>query len=131
MVHIDLYMMKMKKWSINMELLLFWFSTVMISFAMFFIIVLRMLKYMADNGYKLYIKNSYDNSNNTLIYFYIPIFNIMYMLKMSIDFSKNNQFLLDELSVLGYLEEMTEYEKEEYNKKPTGFQALLITINII
>lgn len=95
---------------------------------MFIVISLRMLKDMADAGYKLYLKRETNTSNNTLIYFFIPLLNIIYMLKVSIEYAYNSSFMLDELNVLGYLEEMTEDEKKEYNKNPTSINAILIPL---
>lgn len=95
---------------------------------MFIVIILRMLKDMADAGYKLYLKGETNTSNNTVIYFFIPLLNIIYMLKISIEFANNKQFMIDEFNVLGYLEEMSENEKKEYNKNPTGLNAILITL---
>lgn len=38
--------------------------------------------------------------------------------------------VLDQLRVMDTLEEMSEMEKEEYSKKPTGFNALLVPLKL-
>lgn len=60
----------------------------------------------------------------------IPIFNILKAFKRSIEYNSVRPIVLDQLSVLNVLEEMSEIEKTEYLKKSTGLNAILVPLKI-
>lgn len=60
----------------------------------------------------------------------IPIFNIMQVFQRAIQYNNSRTTILEQLNVMDALEEMSEIEKQEYLKKPTGLNALLIPLKI-
>lgn len=119
-----------------MELLVLWLGTTIASFCMEMSNELRMFKDVADAGYKIDIRRLSELSeqlnpnaqNVALLSMLIPIFNIMQVLKRSAQYISARPMMLDQLSVLDALEEMSEIEKQEYQKKPTGLNAILIPL---
>lgn len=45
-----------------------------------------------------------------------------------IQYENARPMILDQLSVTGVLEEMSDYEKKEYSKRPTGLNALIVPL---
>lgn len=58
----------------------------------------------------------------------IPIFNVMQVFQRTIQYNNVRPMILDQLSVIDALEEMTESEKAEYLKNPTGLNALVVPL---
>ena len=119
-----------------MGFLIFWLGTSIASIVMEFSNELRMFKDVADAGYKIDVKRlselskqlNPDASKATLLSMLIPIFNIMHVLQRTIQYNNVRGMVLDQLNVMDALEEMSEIEKQEYLKKPTGLNALLVPL---
>ena len=119
-----------------MELLVLWLGTSIVSFGMEMANELRMFKDVADAGYKIDIRRLSDLSKQlnpnaskaTLLSMLIPIFNIMQVFQRTVQYNNARPMILNQLNVMDALEEMSEIEKQEYQKKPTGLNALLIPL---
>lgn len=96
---------------------------------------LEMFKEFADNGYKLNINKMKEiqtdiapqTSNNVLLSMLIPFYNVASVIRRKNLYENNKQLIFDQYDKLGVLEEMTEAEKEEYAKNPSGWNAVLLT----
>lgn len=115
-----------------MELCLFWITTIICSFGMNISVSYKMIKDLADNGYKLNLRNieklceQMKDDNVTKIDYLktlIPILNIMESIDLVIKYNNKREFIIDCFRVSGTLEEMTKEEVEIYMKKPTGLNA--------
>lgn len=119
-----------------MEFLVLWLGTSVASFGMEIANDLRMFKDAADAGYKVDVKRLSElgkqlNPNATkatLLSRLIPIFNVMQVFQRTIQYNNVRPMILDQLSVINALEEMSEIEKAEYLKKPTGLNALIVPL---
>lgn len=119
-----------------MELIFLWITTVIASFGMDFANGLRMFKDVADAGYKIDTKRLNELSkqlnpnapNTTLLSLLVPIVNIWQVFKKTIQYNEVRPMVLDQLNIMDCIEEMSELEKEEYEKKPTGLNAFLIPL---
>lgn len=89
-----------------------------------------------DAGYKVDLQKMADFQNKlmpdankvNLLSMLIPVYNIMNVCKNIINYNNVRPMLLDQLNAMGVLEEMTVFEKEEYSKKPTALNALIIPL---
>lgn len=122
-----------------MELLVFWLGSSVASFGMLTSVVFRIIKDIADAGYKFNIKNasklgeqvnSLNESNFSMLSMLIPILNFAQVFKISIQYNNVRNMLIDQLNIANVLEEMTDLEKEEYQKNPTGLNALLVAFKM-
>lgn len=121
-----------------MKIVVLWISTVAASFCIELTNELRMFKDVADAGYKINIdrlsdlskKLNPDASKITLLSMLIPIFNIIQVFERITKYNNIRPMLLDQLSVIDALEEMSEIEKQEYLKKPTGLNAILVPFKL-
>lgn len=121
-----------------MKILFLWISTVAASFCIELTNELRMFKDVADAGYKINIdrlsdlskKLNPDASKITLLSMLIPIFNIIQVFERITKYNNIRPMLLDQLSIIDALEEMSEIEKQEYLKKPTGLNAILVPFKL-
>lgn len=119
-----------------MEFLAIWIGTVAASFAMEMANEFRIFKDVADAGYKIDVQRlselqkqiNPDATKITLLSMLVPIFNILDVFQRTIQYNNARPMLLDQLSVTGVLEEMSDYEKKEYAKKPTGLNALIVPL---
>lgn len=119
-----------------MGLLILWIGTSFASFGMEIANELRMFKDAADAGYKVDVKRLSElekqlNPNATkvtLLSMLIPIFNVMKVFQRTIQYNNIRPMILDQLSVIDALEEMSEIEKTEYLKNPTGLNALIVPL---
>lgn len=110
--------------------------TIVASFCLEFSNGLRMFKDVADEGYKIDTKRFSElgrqlNPNGSKITFLsmlIPIFNIMMVFQKAIQYNNIRPMVLDQLRVMDSLEEMSEIEKAEYQKNPTGLNALIVPL---
>ena len=90
----------------------------------------------ADAGYKVDLQKMADFQNKlmpdankvNLLSTLISVYNIMNVCKNIINYNNVRPMLLDQLNAMGVLEEMTVFEKEEYSKKPTALNALIIPL---
>ena len=120
----------------NMNYLVLWIGTIIGSFGAELVNELRMFKDIADAGYKVDLQKMADFQNKlmpdankvNLLSMLIPVYNIMNICKNIINYNNVRPMLLDQLNVMGVLEEMSAYEKEEYLKKPTALNALIIPL---
>ena len=95
---------------------------------------LKVNKAAADEGFKInnfkILKTAENMNKNTFnlafLLLIIPILNIFLSLKRNSEIILNPGERLDQYYIMGALEEMSDYEKEEYSKKPTGLNALLV-----
>ena len=60
----------------------------------------------------------------------IPIFNIIQVFERITKYNNIRPMLLDQLSIIDALEEMSEIEKQEYQKRPTGLNAILVPFKL-
>ena len=119
-----------------MEILVIWLVTVIASFGMEISHELRVFKDIANAGYKYNLKrvnelSEYFNSDTlkkTLISLLVIGYNIFYVFDKANKYNNARPMLLSQLDVAGVLEEMTDEEKKEYLKEPTGFNAIKIQI---
>lgn len=119
-----------------MEILVIWLGTVIASFGMEISHTLRIFKDIADAGYKCDLKRvnelsehfSPDSSKKTLISLLVIGYNIFYVFDEVNKYNNARPMLLSQLDVAGVLEEMTDEEKKEYLKEPTGLNAIKIQI---
>lgn len=121
-----------------MEFLVFWLGTVIASFGMEIANELRMFKDAADAGYKINVKRlselqkqlNPDATQTTLLTMLIPLFNMMQVCQRTMQYNNARPMILDQLRIMDTLEEMSEIEKEEYLKNPTGFNALAVPLKL-
>lgn len=121
-----------------MEFLVLWLGTSIASFGMEFANELRMFKDVADAGYKIDVKRlselgkqlNPDASKVTFLTMLIPVFNMMQVIKNTMQYNNARPMILDQLRILDILEEMSEIEKTEYLKKPTGLNALIVPLKL-
>lgn len=93
---------------------------------------MRLYKDMADLGYKLNSKKYTevqkkmvpDAAKVNILSLFIPIYNIFTVYKRTLQYNDIRSVAYDQLNVLGVLDEMSDLEKKEYAKKPTGFRAV-------
>ena len=122
-----------------MEILVIWLGTVIASVGMEISHELRVFKDIADAGYKYNLKRvnelselsenfSFDALKKTLISLLVIGYNIFYVFDKANKYNNARPMLLSQLDVAGVLEEMTDEEKKEYLKEPTGFNAIKIQI---
>lgn len=119
-----------------MEFLAFWLGTSITSFCMEIANELRVFKDVADAGYKIDIRRMAELQDQldpniqkaSVLSMVIPIFNIIQVFQKTIQYNNIRPMILDQLSILELLKEMSESEKQEYAKKPTGLNALLIPL---
>lgn len=115
-----------------------WIATVVVSFIMQIKHKLEVYKDVADAGYilnskKLEILNKeidkdVDNLSKILINYgiFVPFYNLFVAAIREDNYYKHTEEFIDELKESGVLEVMTDEEKEIYNKKKTGFNAIKI-----
>lgn len=119
-----------------MEFLVLWVGTSVASFGMEIASELRMFKDVADAGYKVDVKRLSElgkqlNPNatkTTFLSMLIPIFNLLRVFQKAIQYNNIRPMILDQLRLIDALEEMSEIEKIEYLKNPTGLNALIVPL---
>ena len=118
-----------------MEFLITWLSTIIAAYIMNLTLSLRIIKDIADSGYKIdiyKIRELQEQLNSNIvrankILLLIPLFNIGLILKETSQYFQIQETILDQFRVMDILIEMTNEEQEKYLKKPTGFNALLVS----
>lgn len=119
-----------------MEFLVLWLGTSIASFCIEVANELRMLKDVADEGYKvdsnrlseLANQINPDMSKNVFLSMLMPFYNVAQVLQRTMKYNNARPMVLDQLRIMDALEEMSEYEKKEYQKNPTGLNAFLVPI---
>jgi len=107
-----------------------WLATIILTYCMQFILTTRILKDIADEECTLNTdaekqKLPIDENAKTKIKHInlIPVVNILNIMKTSAEYLTNRETILKQLDMIGYIRKMSEWERLEYNKKPTGFNA--------
>lgn len=119
-----------------MEFLVLWLGTSVSSFIMEIANELRLFKDVADAGYKIDIKKlsklgqqlNPNAKKVTYLSMIIPIYNVMQVFQRIIQYNNARLMILAQLNVIDILEEMSEIEKKEYLKRPTGLNALIVPL---
>lgn len=117
-----------------MEYLALYLVTIIAGFVMKLTNEFRIFKDVADAGYKIDMKRvselnkSLNLNPNSHLEMFIPIFNIMRVMEKTMQYNSVRPMILDQFNTLDCLQEMTESEKEEYQKNPTALSALLVNI---
>lgn len=117
-----------------MKYIMMWLITVITSFGMELGSELRYFKDAADLGYKVdvlkfnQITQSMSVKRPSMIKFLIPIYNLMMALQNTTQYDNLRQTFFNQMQVFGCLEEMSDEEKKEYLKNPTGIKVLAIMI---
>lgn len=123
-----------------MQLVWIWLSTIALSYAVEFKVCLKLIKDIADAGYKINDEKLSEFSNkfnsqvsnriDLNILNMIPFVNVYTAMKSMIEGTVFIEHVFLELKVLGAVEEMSELEKEEYLNNPTGFNAIMVPIKV-
>lgn len=107
-----------------MNFYVWWIVSIIGSFGMEMQNYLRLYKDIADEGYNL---NTKFFSKERILQLLIPGLNVFKALKNAYDYNKNKFNLFYLMNSMGIVEEMSKEEKKKYEKKPSGFNALLIS----
>ena len=119
-----------------MNFYVWWMVSIAASFGMGLQRDLKMIKDVADEGYKFDIKElskiqkqmNPNGKKNSFLEHFIPGYNILKQFQRAVQYNQNKPMILNQLSVMGVLQRMSEEEKKEYQKKPTGFNAILVPL---
>ncbi len=119
-----------------MELLLFYIWTIITSFCIEISRELKLYKDLSDVGYKIDTIKYYELKKRLganlikkeLLLFLIPIYNVLNMFEKTITYNNNRKIIIDQLNILGVLEELSTIEKQEYEKNPTALNALVVKL---
>ena len=118
-----------------MGFFIFWIGSIILCFWTEFKYEFRMFKDIADAGYKVNfdrlneLKNYIDANiaKKNILSLFIPLYNLGVMTKKLALYPKIQPHLVDSLLVLDVCEKMDRYEQKEYEKKPTGLNAILVS----
>ena len=119
-----------------LNVILLYLGTVGISLASVIKLDLKLLKDLADEGYKINFAKFTEiaksimpkTKQKALSNFFIPIWNIVYTITSIENYNHSFNSFYNSLSVMDALEEMSDIEKKEYAKKPTGLNAMLVPL---
>lgn len=119
-----------------MQFLFLWLGTSVASFGIEIANELRLYKDIADAGYKVNTERLLELRNQVApesikfsrLSLLIPLFNMVQVFQNVIQYNNSRLVLLDQLSVIDAIEEMSSFEKIEYLKNPTGLNALIVTL---
>lgn len=122
-----------------MELLITWISTVITSVGMEVAQELKIFKDIADLGYKLnfdkisemedeFNKGYLSSSNKAILELFIPIYNMISVLERTVEYASSRESFLQQLKFMNCIEGMSKFEYEEYQKKPTGLNAVIVPL---
>ena len=117
-----------------MGFFIFWLGSIILSFGAELKYEFRMFKDIADAGYKLdferinELKNHIDPNaaKRTVLSLFIPLYNLGVMTKKLALYPRIQPHLIDSLAILDACHEMDRYERREYEKRPTGLNAVLV-----
>lgn len=108
-----------------MNFLILWILTIISSYGVAFYTSASTIKNIYDNGYKLSKKNMNELSDNLTtpkqlfhLSMLIPFYNLFNVFKILTMFNLQKNQQLFKLKVLGLIEEMNDFEKQEYAKNP-------------
>lgn len=111
-----------------MNFLILWILTILSSYGVMLYTSFSLIKNIFDNGYKFITKNlkEYGDKIQDLpinkifrLSILIPFYNLFTSFKIMFNYSQYPNRVLLELKTLGIIEEMTEFEKQEYEKNPS------------
>lgn len=111
-----------------MNFLILWILTILSSYGVMLYTSFSLIKNIFDNGYKFITKNLKEYGDKTQdlpinkifrLSMLIPFYNLYTSFKIMFDYSQYLNRVLLELKTLGIIEEMTEFEKQEYEKNPS------------
>ena len=117
-----------------LQFLIIWITTVLASIGADTSLAFKMIKDVADSGYKIKLDRMKEVSDalnpnvkqmNNFIKL-IPVINLIKSFSDLVEYSNLRTNLLDEFSVLDCVEEMTDEEKKQYMLKPTAINAIVI-----
>ena len=125
--------------AIVVNLLLFWGSTEFVAFLINCSTSFRVIKDLADSGYKLKYSNlssSLKKMKSTIkeeneILKHLPIGNVVNSIMMGMAYIYNKEKVFTGLKVLDLVEELSDFEKEEYSKKKTWFHAYVVNLKYL
>lgn len=111
-----------------MNFLILWILTILSSYGVMLYTSFSLIKNIFDNGYKFITKNLKEYGDKTQdlpinkifrLSMLIPFYNLFTSFKTMFNYSQYPNRILLELKTLGIIEEMTEFEKQEYEKNPS------------
>lgn len=111
-----------------MNFLILWILTILSSYGVIIYNSINFMKNVYDVGYKFNAKNLKDYGDEIQnlpinkifkLGMLIPFYNLYSSFKAMLDFSQYENQILLELKTLGIIEEMNEFEKQEYAKNPS------------
>lgn len=111
-----------------MNFLILWILTILSSYGVMLYTSFSLIKNVYNNGYKFITKNlkEYGDKAQDLpinkifkLSMIIPFYNLFTSFKTMFNYSQYPNRILLELKTLGMIEEMTEFEKQEYEKNPS------------
>ena len=117
-----------------MNFLILWILTILSSYGVMLYTSFSLIKNIFDNGYKFITKNLEEYGDKTQdlpinkifkLSMLIPFYNLFTSFKIMFDYSQYLNRVLLELKTLGIIEEMTEFEKQEYEENPSLKTALI------
>lgn len=119
-----------------MEVLTLWIGSCILSISLETAIEIKLYKDVADAGYKINYSKIAENKNQSeyinqkfsLLMLLMPIYNIIAVLNNLINYINNRDTILFQLNIMNVLEELSEEEKEEYSKNPSGLKAILYSV---
>ena len=114
-----------------MNFLILWILTILSSYGIAFYTSASTIKNIYDNGYKL-SKNNINELRDNLttpkqafkLSMLIPFYNLFNVFKILTMFNLQKNQQIFKLKVLGLIEEMNDFEKQEYAKNPGIFGAI-------
>jgi len=117
-----------------MEVILVCIGTIITSYIFDTSLGFQMFKDVADEGYKInteryneFVKsNSKENDMNKLMLF--PFVNIGFCFWKLAKYNEARPYLIDQLRVIDAIEPFTKEEENKYKAKPTGLNAMIISI---
>lgn len=117
-----------------MNFLILWVLTIISSYGVVIYSSINLMKNVYDEGYKFNkeILKDFSNKMQDLpinkifkLSMLIPFYNLFTSFKIMFDYSQYLNRVLLELKTSGIIEEMTEFEKQEYEKNPSIKTALI------
>ena len=114
-----------------MNFLILWILTILSSYGIAFYTSVSTIKNIYDNGYKLSKNNINELCDNLAtpkqafkLSMLIPFYNLFNVFKILTMFNLQKNQQIFKLKVLGLIEEMNDFEKQEYAKNPGIFGTI-------
>lgn len=116
-----------------LDLILSYIFTILVSYGIDFITVKKVINVIFGNGCKIDFTTDSslykELSKSTKLLRLIPLINILDSLIMYTNIRNSQDYIIDNLSVSGLLEDMTYEEKEKYNNTQSFFTAMKILVD--